>query len=75
MLTHFFGFEIRYWLRSWMLWIFLLIIALMIFGATATDQIIVGGALDKHVSQCAFRGGELLLLHMPADAADDGGFR
>jgi hypothetical protein len=29
MLTHFLTFEIRYWLRSWMLWIFLLVIALL----------------------------------------------
>ena len=54
MLTHFFGFEIRYWLRSWMLWIFLLIIALMIFGATATDQIIVGGALENTYRNAPF---------------------
>ena len=44
----FFLFELRYWLRSWMLWIFLAIIALMIFGAvSAPDQITVGGALGN----------------------------
>ena len=47
MAFHFFAFEIRYWLRSWMLWIFLAIVALMIFGATATDKVIVGGALEN----------------------------
>ena len=26
-------FEIRFWLRSWMVWIFLFLIALLIFGA------------------------------------------
>ena len=44
----FFLFELRYWLRSWMLWIFFAIIALMIFGAvSAPDQISVGGALGN----------------------------
>ncbi len=47
MFLHFVSFEIRYWLRSWMLWIFFVIIALLIFGATATDQITVGGALEN----------------------------
>jgi len=40
-------FEIRYWLRSWMLWIFTLIIATMIFGAVGTDFIVVGSALTN----------------------------
>jgi ABC-type transport system involved in multi-copper enzyme maturation permease subunit len=44
----FFSFELRYWLKSWMLWIFLAVIALMIFGASsAPDEIIVGGALGN----------------------------
>ncbi len=47
MFLNFVSFEIRYWLRSWMLWIFLFIIAMLIFGATATDQITVGGALEN----------------------------
>lgn len=46
MLT-FFAFEIRYWLRSWMLWIFLAVISLLIFGAVSSDKIIVGGALPN----------------------------
>jgi ABC-type transport system involved in multi-copper enzyme maturation permease subunit len=40
-------FEIKYWLRSWMLWIFLLVIATMIFGAVSTDQIQVGVPLTN----------------------------
>ena len=40
-------FEIRYWLRSWMLWIFTLIIALLIFGAASSDQVQVGSALSN----------------------------
>ncbi len=47
MLLHIASFEIRYWLRSWMLWIFTLIIALMIFGAVSSDHIVVGAALNN----------------------------
>ena len=34
-------FEIRFWLRSWMLWVFLVLIALAIFGAVSTPNITV----------------------------------
>jgi ABC-2 type transport system permease protein len=54
MLIHFISFEVRYWLRSWMLWIFLLIIALLIFGASSTDQITVGGALENTYRNAPF---------------------
>jgi hypothetical protein len=54
MLIHFLTFEIRYWLRSWMLWIFLLIIALLVFGATATDQVTIGGALENTYRNAPF---------------------
>ena len=54
MLTHFFSFEVRYWLRSWMLWIFFLIIALLIFGATATDHVQIGGALENTYRNAPF---------------------
>src|SRR5580658_8341671 len=54
MLNHFLGFEIRYWLRGWMLWVFLFIVALMIFGATSTDQITVGGALENTYRNAPF---------------------
>jgi len=54
MLGHFFGFEIRYWLRSWMLWIFLGIIALLLFGATATDYVTVGEALENTYRNAPF---------------------
>jgi ABC-2 type transport system permease protein len=47
MFLHIAWFEIRYWLRSWMLWIFTLIIAAMIFGATSSDHIQIGGALSN----------------------------
>ncbi len=47
MFLHIAWFEIRYWLRSWMLWIFALIIAALIFGAASSDHIQVGGALSN----------------------------
>src|SRR5271167_4606476 len=47
MFLHIAWFEIRFWLRSWMLWIFTMIIAAMIFGATSSDHIQIGGALSN----------------------------
>jgi ABC-2 type transport system permease protein len=47
MFWHIAGFEIRYWLRSWMLWIFFLIVAAAIFGAECTDNITIGVALSN----------------------------
>src|SRR5579872_6131546 len=47
MFLHFLKFELRYWFRSWMLWIFLFIIAGMVFGAVSTEKIIIGGALEN----------------------------
>jgi len=47
-------FEIRYWLRSWMLWIFTLLIGLMIFGAVSSDQVQVGGALSNTLRNAPF---------------------
>ena len=54
MLWHIAWFEIRYWLRSWMLWIFTLVIAAMIFGAVSTDQVQVGGALSNTYRNAPF---------------------
>ena len=54
MLAHFFWFEVRYWLRSAMLWIFTAIIALMVFGAVSTDQITIGGALENTYRNAPF---------------------
>ena len=54
MLIHFLTFEVRYWLRSWMLWIFFLIIALLIFGATSTDQVTIGQALENTYRNAPF---------------------
>lgn len=47
MFKHFFGFELRFWLRGLMVWIFFLILGLMFFGAASSDQIQIGGALGN----------------------------
>src|SRR5271156_1553638 len=35
-------FEIRFWLRSWMLWLLLCVVGLLIFGAIGTDEVMAG---------------------------------
>ena len=48
MFWHIALFEIRFWLRSWMLWIFFLVIGTLIFFATASpDHITVGVSLSN----------------------------
>ena len=47
MFLHIAWFEIRYWLRSWMLWIFTVIIAALIFGAVSSDHVTVGEQLGN----------------------------
>src|SRR5215813_8436723 len=54
MLRHFLWFEIRFWLRSIMLWVFLLVVGAMFFGAASSDQIIVGGALENTYRNAPF---------------------
>ena len=54
MLRHIIAFEIRYWLRSWMLWIFLLIIAALIFGAAGTDHVTLGAGLSNTYRNAPF---------------------
>jgi ABC-2 type transport system permease protein len=41
MFWHIAWFEIRFWLRSWMLWIFLVVIGLLILGAISSDDVTV----------------------------------
>ena len=47
MFRHFFGFEVKFWLRGWMVWIFFLIVGLLFFGAVSTDHVTVGNALGN----------------------------
>ncbi len=39
--------ELKYVLRQKMIYIFLAIIALLVFGATVSDQVIIGGAFGN----------------------------
>lgn len=47
MFLHFFKFELRFWLRGWMVWIFFLVVGLLFFGAVSSDHVTVGGTLGN----------------------------
>lgn len=49
-----FLFELRYWLRGWMVWIFLLVISLLVFGAASTDYVHIGGVADNTLKNAPF---------------------
>lgn len=40
-------FELRYWFRGWMIYIFLTILFFLFLGASSSDQIVVGGAIEN----------------------------
>ena len=46
-MLNFAWFEIRYWLKSVMLWVFTGIVALLVMLAMSTDQVTVGGAIGN----------------------------
>jgi hypothetical protein len=43
----FFRFEMRYWLRGMMVWVFLLVLGALFFGASSSDNVTIGGALGN----------------------------
>ncbi|MCX6608388.1 MAG: M1 family aminopeptidase [Acidobacteria bacterium] len=47
MLLEFLRFELRFWLRGMMLWVFFFIIGTLVFAATSSDKITVGGSLEN----------------------------
>jgi ABC-2 type transport system permease protein len=47
-------FEIRYWLKSVMLWVFTGIVALLVLLAMSTDQVSVGGAIGNTYRNAPF---------------------
>src|SRR5580704_3153443 len=53
-MVHFFWFEIRYWLRSAMLWVFTGIVMLLVLLAMSTDQVQVGGAIGNTFRNAPF---------------------
>src|ERR1035441_7468711 len=53
-MLQFLFFEIRYWLRSVMLWVFTGIVALLILLAMSTDQVTVGGTIGNTFRNAPF---------------------
>ena len=53
-MLQFFFFEIRYWLRSIMLWVFTGVVALLVLLAMSTDQVQVGGAIGNTYRNAPF---------------------
>src|SRR5580698_417246 len=47
MLLQILRFEIRYWLRGFMVWVFLVIIAVLFLAAASSDNVRVGGMLEN----------------------------
>jgi ABC-2 type transport system permease protein len=47
MLLSILRFEMRYWLRGFMVWVFFIIVAAMFMGATSSDKVTIGGALEN----------------------------
>src|ERR1700683_1923538 len=47
-------FEIRFWLRSWMLWIFLFVVGVLIFGAIGSDEVMAGLNLSNTYRNAPF---------------------
>lgn len=54
MLTSILNFELRYWLRGMMVWVFFFVIGSLIFAATSSDQIVVGAALTNTFRNAPF---------------------
>lgn len=70
MLTNFLSFEMRFWFRGFMVWVFTLIIGVLFFGASSSDQVTVGRALENthrnapFVIQNFYAAGAMLTLLM-----------
>lgn len=50
----FIQFEIKHWLKSPMLWIFLLITTMMVFGAVASENVSIGGGIGNVYKNAPF---------------------
>ena len=50
----FIKFEIKYWLKSTMLWIFLLITTMIVFGAVASGNVSIGGGVGNVYKNAPF---------------------
>ena len=54
MIFNLFKFEAGYWLRGMMVWIFMVILGAMIFGAVSSDKITVGRSLENTFRNAPF---------------------
>ncbi|MBP6697328.1 MAG: hypothetical protein KA175_06900, partial [Flavobacteriales bacterium] len=54
MIARMFLFEVRYWLRQPMVYIFLFVNALLSFGATASDSVQIGGGVGNVVKNAPY---------------------
>ena len=54
MLTGFLSFELRFWLRGMMLWVFFFIIGTLVFAATSTDKVTLGSSLENTFRNAPF---------------------
>ncbi|HMP99534.1 MAG TPA: M1 family aminopeptidase [Cyclobacteriaceae bacterium] len=43
----FISYELKYWVKTPMLWIFFIIVSLLVFGAVSSDQITIGGGVGS----------------------------
>ncbi len=81
MFKTFFLFELRYFLKGWMVWIFLVVIGTMIFGATTSDNVTVGGSLGNthrnapYVVQNFYAIASILTLLMTAAFSNNAAIR
>ena len=54
MIWNLFKFETKYWLRGMMVWIFMVIIGTLVFGATSSDKVTVGNSLENTLRNAPF---------------------
>src|SRR5947209_20063698 len=53
-MLNFFLFEVRYWLKSVMLWVFTGIVALLVLMAMSTDHVSIGSAIGNTYRNAPF---------------------
>ncbi len=54
MFLTFLRFELRFWLRAMMVYVFLGVIGLLVFGAASSDDVVVGGGLENSLRNSPF---------------------
>jgi hypothetical protein len=54
MVWNLFAFEVRYWLRGMMVWIFLLVIGALVFAAASSDKVTIGASVENTFRNAPF---------------------